>query len=742
MTTLPEGASTSAPSDTDLIRQQLEALGLSQREAARQLGLDDRSMRYYCAGKLRVPPGVFLALRQIAEIRDNDRCLAMLEDGTMSTSDGELSAERFRKANRDRRAALDKYMSEFRVPPDPDALPVPDAVESAYEEADAGDRPIDELALAGQFTQIVINLGRDLEAAERYGAFAVIEGLRFMSRRSHAEPLWDMHWQPLSGWTDKIGSVHHAPDVVQATDVTIREWSRRARGSQHPVLRARYSDLAWEVAKYRIKTGKNSQTSRPIKPNADDARRAIDAYLEAVARGLAQDEFRAWHYLGRAVELVASVGDADRLLRVKAALFEYRAARDNAGAEPYIFWLFDDIVWEQKHVLALSLTERAILMRALERTLELRADASKASFFDPYQAQDAAERLGRWHRLAGAETQARRAASKSGAAFEAAAAQATGFTAISLLERQAARYREAGDLQSAARVERAIREHAKEAESDIKRVTLPYEISREKIDQWSDQVAGATLEEGFQRLVGANLIQKGQVESSVLDLAKISVLQAQIPIMVMGRDGFASAHIGSVEEDLDGRMVHQAATLFGNLAPFLNVALERLREKHDVDVEKFMAALAESPLFPPPRLEFIRDGVAAWFTEDWIKATHILVPQLEAALRDLLAELGGAVMKRNLKYGGFHAIGLGEVLSDDILRQRLPEDIHFHLRVLLQDPRGINLRGESAHGLAAHELFGRGIANWVIHAVIMLGLIRLRRSASAESQPVKRDRAT
>jgi Domain of unknown function (DUF4209) len=729
MTTLPEGADAGAPSDANLIRQQLEAIGLSQREAARQLGLDDRSLRYYCAGKLPVPRGVFLALRQLEEIRQNDRCLAMLEDGTMSTSDGQLSAERFRNANRDRRAALDTYMTALRVPPDPDALPVPDAIECAYEEVDAGDRPIDEVGLAGQLAQIIANLGRDLEAGEAYGAFAVVEGLRFMSRRSYGEPVWDMHWQPLSGWTDKGGTVHHSPDVAHADDATIREWSRRARGSQHPVLRARYGDLAWEVAKYRIKTaGKNTQAPRPIKPNADDARRAIDAYLEAVVRGLAEDEFRAWHYLGRAVELAATIRDADRLRLVKAALFDYRAACDNAGAGAYIFWLFDDIVWEQKDVLALSLTEKAIAMRALERTLELRADPSKPLLFDPYQAQDAADRLGRWQGQSGYEVEARRAATKAGGAFEAAAAQATGFTAISLLERQAARYREAGDMESVARVERAIREHAVEAESEMMRITRPYEISREKLDKWSDQVAGATLEEGFQLLVSANLIRKGQVESSVLDLARSAVFQARVPMMVMGRDGFASAHIGSVEEDLDGRAVHLAATLFGNLAPFLNVALARFREKHSVDLEKLMTALADSALFPLPRLKFVRDGVAAWFTEDWIKATHILVPQIEAALRDLLAELGGAVMKRNVKYGGFQAIGLGEVLSHNILRQQLPEDIHFHLRVLLQDPRGINLRGESAHGLAAHELFGRGIANWVIHAVIMLGLIRLRRT--------------
>ena len=730
MVTLSEGAS-GAPSDADLIRRQLETLGLSQREAARQLGLDDRSMRYYCSGKLPVPHGVFLALQQLVEIRQNDSCLAMLEDGTMSTSDGQLSIDRFREANRDRRAALETYMSGLRVPQDPDALPLPDALEDAYDEVDEVGGPVEELSLTGKLSEIVAKLPRELEPGEKRGLFAVIEGLRFVSRRSYGEPVWEMYWQPLSGWTDNKGDVHHSPDIVHVGEDTIREWSRRGRNSQHPILRARYADLAWEIAKYRIRmAGKNPQAPRPMPPNADDARRAIDSYLDAVARDFAVDEFRAWHYLGRAVELTASIRDAERLKRVKAALFDYRVAREVANPTNGIFWLFDEILWDQKDALALTEQEEAVAVAALERTLALRADAGKPQLFDPYQAQDAADRLARWRQRLGEKAEAQRAASTSGLAFEKAAAGARGFTAISLLERQAARYRDMGDMTSVARVEQEIRRHAAEAQKEIKRTTIPYEISRDELAEWSDRVAGVTFKEGLERLVSATLMRKGQTETDVLELAKTSVLHARITLAVTRQGGFTSARIGSVDEDLDGRTVHHAATLLGNTAPLLDIAFRRLREKHGVDFEHFMSLLAESPLFPTSRLRFVREGVSAWFAEDWIKATHILVPQIEAALRDLLAALGGAVMKRNPKYGGLQSIGLGEILSHHILREQLPEDMHFHLSVLLHDPRGINLRGEFAHGLAAYELFDLGIANWVMHAVIMIALIRLRPTES------------
>jgi DNA-binding transcriptional regulator YdaS (Cro superfamily) len=52
---------------TDDIRKYLDVLGLSQRAAARELGVDDRLMRSWCAGKYPVPRVVALAIKQLAK---------------------------------------------------------------------------------------------------------------------------------------------------------------------------------------------------------------------------------------------------------------------------------------------------------------------------------------------------------------------------------------------------------------------------------------------------------------------------------------------------------------------------------------------------------------------------------------------------------------------------------------------------------------------------------------------------
>lgn len=56
-----------ASSGADQVRELLDSGGYTQREAARILGIQDRTMRYYCSGKHPVPPMVIMALMHLVE---------------------------------------------------------------------------------------------------------------------------------------------------------------------------------------------------------------------------------------------------------------------------------------------------------------------------------------------------------------------------------------------------------------------------------------------------------------------------------------------------------------------------------------------------------------------------------------------------------------------------------------------------------------------------------------------------
>jgi len=606
------------------------------------------------------------------------------------------------------------------------ALEIAPALETTFQEADRSEGRLDVNALRAKLVAVMTDLPADTPEL-RKGNFALVGALDFQHRVLHADPVWEMHWQPLSTAVDAEGNARHSPEARVVDDEIVGHWSARAEAAHHPVLRSRYADLAWELPRFRHRELK-------LRPDVTRARTAIDGYLDSVERSLTADDFDAWNDIGRALELATTINDAARMERAKRVLLWFLA--DCEARDPrYAFWRFDDIAWSQSRALKLNDDDRATIVAALERQLGSRSKLEDPTLFDPHVARDAADRLGRWRDLAGEQGEARRAAHVAGRAFEAAAGLASGLTAITWLGDQAARYRQLGDQESVARVERAIRERADAARGEMKRFSVPLSVTSEEVSAWADQVAGETLDEGLRNFAGAGLIGQSSSESAVLKIAELAPLSAHIPISIMGDDGFTRAVIGSVKDDLDGRTVHHAAQLLSQKGPFLNVAWKKLQERHGADLNKLCEWLARNQFFPVARLRFVREGLAAWLAGDMLKAVHVMVPHAEAALRDVLAALGGGVTRPDTSGGGFHVVLLGDVLNHERFKAHVPEDVRFHFKVLYQDPRGLNVRNELAHGLAAFELFGLGLANLVVHSIILIGTFRVQRDSAHEDNP-------
>lgn len=55
-----------ATADADRLRDWLAAHGRSQRGLARELGISERTMRYYCSGEQAIPTVVWLALQTLS----------------------------------------------------------------------------------------------------------------------------------------------------------------------------------------------------------------------------------------------------------------------------------------------------------------------------------------------------------------------------------------------------------------------------------------------------------------------------------------------------------------------------------------------------------------------------------------------------------------------------------------------------------------------------------------------------
>jgi len=122
-----------------------------------------------------------------------------------------------------------------------------------------------------------------------------------------------------------------------------------------------------------------------------------------------------------------------------------------------------------------------------------------------------------------------------------------------------------------------------------------------------------------------------------------------------------AAKVGSVSDDPFGRLIRQSAQAAALSDVWLINALEKTIEVHGVMPAHFASWAGRSGLFED--LTLLMEGVTAWYEQDFIKAAHVLIPQIEIALRGIVSKLGQPVTKKHSTISGVSVvIGMGDIL--------------------------------------------------------------------------------
>jgi hypothetical protein len=574
--------------------------------------------------------------------------------------------------------------------------------------------PIEEINFAGELDALVVDT-KSLSSDERRGCIGEILGLRFLPLSGAEAGTWDIYFGPGSSGIREDGTEVYFPDARSIDSEVIRYWIQRSEQTPHPTLRARYADLAWEIGRLYNRTHPGEQK---VQLHRAIAERAIDSYLLAVESGVAKDAHQAWRFLDRALTLALEIKDATLVERAKTSAFDYYRRRVQAG-HPAFWWKLDDMLWGRKG-LTVSSTEIAEHVSWLETALALHSKRADPTGFDPHQALDAANRLRRWYEKAGERERGLLSLRTAGSAFEEIAPSVSVLTANAWLENLHATYWAAGLREDAARVEAAIRARSGEIEQSMKRLEVQINLPQDELDAWLNELTAGSLELALGR-IAVNLMSREDALREMIEAAATKApVFAYLPIGIASSGGFTSAVVGSVGADMQGRLIYQAATIIGAAAPWLNQALEHAKSRHQINSDKLFAFLSRNPFFPSHSHQLLKEGVHAWFQSDFVKAIHVLVPQIEVALRQILILMGESVMRPDRESGGFEAFTMGKVLYTDAFKMRCDSTVRLHFLALYTDAKGLNLRNKLAHGILSQDFLGRGIANWVIHSLLVI----------------------
>jgi len=582
---------------------------------------------------------------------------------------------------------------------------LPSVARAVFDRYETSREPFDEHELAS--TVLAAAGPADaLTPEQRHAVRLEISAFLYMPSTKPGGSVWGTYFAPSMTATTKEGVEVNSPDIIREDEATIAYWASRSDEAHHPILRARYADLVWDF------TGLVANR----RPDVVFARKAIDAYVEAIENKIYFHDSQAEDFAARALSIALSINHKARVQQVKGVFFDLDAAIGDVAKRGLWSMLFDNL-YESPGV-GLTDPERQSIIDKLEYVLRVTTQQDQP-LFEPWFAQGAAERLERHYRRAGQMAEVHRVVRAYGHAFESAAGTANAMLAVAWLQPVYDKYRDLGMNDDVYRVHQVLETRGHEAQTGMQPVQIPLQIDFNEVSRVADALTEGDLQQAVRRIGIMFVPRADQVRALNERIRSHAPLMSLIPI-TRYEAGHPAGIIGPQDQDAEGRLVHQMASQIGLDAIWLAATFDRLAERHAMTADQIVDALLASPVFASARRSILVSGIEALLSQDYIKAIHVLVPQVEHAVRTLASLSGVPTTTRGYTRGVMQTRGLGEILHDRLFRQLIDENVRRYLLVFLADPRGINLRNRVAHGLLEHDQMERALTDRVVQVLLAL----------------------
>lgn len=567
-------------------------------------------------------------------------------------------------------------------------------------ELDQSDENITESSISSKISKITQD-DLSLEATAEKIAFGFYEDYQ------HKQSGWGTYFGPMMVWVGDDGKVYESPSISSVTEEIMEHWINRSKSTTNPILKARYCGLVWDLSKAAI--DKN--------PDYTIAIEYVNALLDITDKDLCKHPSEAIKKIIRAYKVAVGLNNSDLINRcIESAInLEDRIAEDGkAGLWGFCFDLF--VLGKSKY---LSEDQREKLIEDLEqRLIRLSEDSS------PWGCESAGVRLADYYRVKGNKEEVTRVVKVVGKSFEDACDDVAPIQASSWLQHVHDLYISYNMKDDAERITKKITEIGPKVVDSMQSFAHSIEIPKEQLDAYLDSMTNGGLENTLIRIAAHFIPKKNQVEEQVLELAKNYPLTYLFTKTLQDHKGRPIATIGSVEDDLEGHVIHQLSSNLNTNAFFLRHSFKKALEVYDINVQDLTDFIFKSPLFEETKQDIIHAGLRAYLNQDYISAIHILVPQIEAAIRTLVELTGGATL-RSTRQGGLQLRTLDDLLRDEKVKECFGIDLSFYFRILLTEQRGWNIRNDVCHAISPSGGFSPSTADRIMHVILCLAQVRV-----------------
>lgn len=582
---------------------------------------------------------------------------------------------------------------------------------------DASRTPINELDV-----QTGVAALRKLDVLPDFDVRCELTAFGFRERRLGEKDTPDAWFLPMASGKDADGCKWESPDASLVDLPMLEYWMQRCNDAKHPVLRARYSGLIWAFH-FRV---------MQKKPPIHFAHNRIDSILELSQGGFHKHDVDVFWKLRNALRFALQLNDKERVQRLRDSLldFERKVATDGMAG----LWghSFDALIGNPK--VPLSDEQRDAIIREMEDRLERLSNPETAgTALDPWGAEHAAMRLASYYRATDRPADTKRVLDCYRRAYEAMAAQANALQAQGWLEQVEEKLREFGLIAEASALRIRIRELGPGTNAGLAHVEHKMEVPREEMEAFINAILEGDRDAATTRFIQHYIPRVPELKAELQRLAGEAVIFSRMSHKLVDSEGRPIGTIGSLEDDPEGRLVHHMAFHISASAMFMHFVAAEYVSRFRIDTNTVMSWVEASPLFFESHRGIITHGLNAYFAREPILALHLLVPQIEHAIRRLIELKEGDVYRPN-RVGGMDLRPLDDLLRDPIAQSQLGESILTYLRVLFTDRRGVNLRNYLCHGMLGATAFSMDLAHRVFHVLLLFSFGAAQRP---ENPPTK-----
>lgn len=348
-----------------------------------------------------------------------------------------------------------------------------------------------------------------------------------------------------------------------------------------------------------------------------------------------------------------------------------------------------------------------------------------ATFKEPYLVEYAGEMLSQYFRSDKNQNKVEEVIHKVAGVMKTKALRSSPVIAFDLYQSLHKLYKKNNMRKEMDEATRLITEIGPKVVAMMQPMSVQTKIENDQIDIYLSNIVKGGFEKGLNRIIVEFLPKISDIQSEI----KGRINQAPIFSLLTKQRLFQSGNGRLIATIESGQSENNLAFHYTQNIQvhnfFLEKSIDKLFNEYQVTDDYLLNYIYQSSIFEKNVEQIIKKGLTAYLENDFIVSMHLLLPQLEAAFRNLIRVQEASVMNAN-KIGGMNYSTFDSVLTNEKLKTVFDEDSIFYFRSILTDQTGLNLRNDVCHGLKSSNEFNKSSAVRVLHILLYLAQVRLK----------------